>query len=174
MTSITIDITGLSGTTNIELSAYDSTETYATPQYIQIISGAISLTLASSPSKTIYIGGIDTIPVAFKLINNTGTSATFTLTKNGTAIDTIENITESNRTIIEYLKSFIFTESYTPTAGDKFYFTAVATTTLNSTLISSDTISFNITVADGNTLTIVTDNISDQSTGSLTEFTKGS
>lgn len=181
LTKTTITINNLSGTTNVELSAFDDNGNYVTPEYITIISGAISLTLNEEPPKTIYIDGVSQVSVNFKLLNNTNNPATYILKMNDSVVNQIDNITESSRDIVEYLRSYIFTE-HTPTAGTKFYFEAYAQTTLNDDTLSSEIIKFNITVADGNKLTIVTDEITDfipsdepgQTIEDLTSFTKGS
>ena len=41
MAQTSIDLTGITETTDIELSAYDVTNQYATPVYVKIVSGAI-------------------------------------------------------------------------------------------------------------------------------------
>lgn len=182
MSKVTITLSDLTGTTNIELSAFDDNSNYVTPVYITIVAGAISLVLNSNPPKTVYIGSASTIPVTFRLNNNTGNSATFILKMNNSEVSRIENIEEVQRDITEYMRDYIFPNNYTPTAGTKFKFEASATTTLDEVELTSNILSYEITVADGNKLTIITDSITEfepsdgegQTIDDLTQYVQGS
>lgn len=173
LTKVSIDIENLQGTTNIELSAYDNTENYVVPIYITVIAGAIQLTLNSTPPKTAYIGSASTITTSFKLTNNTGNAANFYLVMNDNIIKQIDNITESSRDIVEHLSEYIFSDEEIPIAGTKYKFKSYATTVLDEQTLTSAIISFDITVADGNRLTIITEDISEDSSNP-SEYTKGS
>lgn len=173
LTRVSIDIDNLQGTTQIELSAYDSADNYVVPIYITVVAGAIQLVLNSTPPKTAYIGSASAITTSFRLTNNTGNSASFFLLMNEQIIKQIDNITESSRDIIEYLSEYIFAGDEIPLAGTKHKFKAYATTELNGVNLSSSVITFDITVADGNKLTIITEDISEDS-NNPTEYTKGS
>lgn len=173
LTRVSIDIDNLQGTTNIELSAYDSNDNYVVPVYITVIAGAIQLELNSAPPKTAYIGSASPITTSFRLTNNTGNSASFYLTMNDVIVKQINNISEASRDIIEYLSTYIFGSDEIPLAGTKYKFQAYATSELNDELLTSQIIKFDITVADGNKLTIITEDISEDSSNP-TEYTKGS
>ena len=173
LTKVSIDIENLQGTTNIELSAYDSNDNYVVPVYITVIAGAIQLELNSTPPKTAYIGSASPITTSFKLTNNTGNSASFYLLMNDKIVKQIDNISETSRDIIEYLSTYIFGSDEIPLAGTKYKFQAYATSKLNDELLTSQIIKFDITVADGNKLTIITEDISEDSSNP-TEYTKGS
>lgn len=172
MTKVTIPLTDLSGTLNVELSAFDDNENYVTPVYISIIAGAISLTLNSDPPKTVYIGSASSIPVTFRLSNNTKNPATFVLKMNGEEIHKVENITETQRDITEYMREYIFANN--PLAGTRFKFEASAITNLDDIELTSNLINYEITVADGNKLTIITEEITDNIGDDYTEYVQGS
>ena len=92
---------------------------------------------------------------------------------NDVIVKQINNISEASRDIIEYLSTYIFGSDEIPLAGTKYKFQAYATSELNDELLTSQIIKFDITVADGNKLTIITEDISEDSSNP-TEYTKGS
>ena len=184
LTKTPVTLTGLSGSAEIELSAYDSNNNYTSPAYVKVVAGAISLSIQSIPSKTIYIGGVSQVLANFVVTNNVvGSTASFKLMCNGVEIASEDSITTSSQTLSYNLREIIFNSGiFNPNVGSRYVFSAVATTTLNTTIISSNIISFDITVADSNNLIIVTDNISESSPSAtpgqtyddLTVFPKGS
>lgn len=158
-----ITITGLSGTTNVELSAYDNDNVYATPVYIKIVAGAISLEIQSIPPKTMYMGGVSEVALNYTVTNNILQSpAEFWMTINGIEVARVDNITTAIRTLSYDARKLLFeSEYFSPKAGQRFYFIAQASTTLNGEVISSEQIKFDITVADSNNLVIVTEDITE-------------
>lgn len=163
-----ITITGLSGTTDVELSAYDSDNVYTTPTYVKIVAGAISLEIQSIPPKTMYMGGVAEVPLNYTVTNNILQSpAEFWMTINGIEVARVGNITTAIRALSYDARKLLFeSEHFNPKAGQRFYFIAQASTTLNGDVIQSEQIKFDITVADSNNLVIVTEDI--------TEFTPSS
>lgn len=158
-----ITITGLSGTTDVELSAYDNDNVYATPVYIKIVAGAISLEIQSIPPKTMYMGGVSEVALNYTVTNNILQSpAEFWMTINGIEVARVDNITTAIRTLSYDARKLLFeSEYFSPKAGQRFYFIAQASTTLNGEVISSEQIKFDITVADSNNLVIVTEDITE-------------
>lgn len=163
MSRTDITITGLSGTTDIELSAYDNDNVYATPVYIKVIAGAISLEIQSIPPKTMYMGGVAEVALNFTVTNNILQSpAEFWMTINGIEVARVGNITTAIRSLSYDARKLLFeSEHFSPKAGQRFYFVAQASTTLNGEVISSEQITFDITVADSNNLVIVTEDITE-------------
>lgn len=163
MSRTDITITGLSGTTDIELSAYDNDNVYATPVYIKVVAGAISLEIQSIPPKTMYMGGVAEVALNFTVTNNILQSpAEFWMTINGIEVARVGNITTAIRSLSYDARKLLFeSEHFNPKAGQKFYFVAQASTTLNGEVISSEQITFDITVADSNNLVIVTEDITE-------------
>lgn len=163
-----ITITGLSGTTDVELSAYDNDNVYATPTYVKIVAGAISLEIQSIPPKTMYMGGVAEVPLNYTVTNNILQSpAEFWMTINGIEVARVGNITTAIRALSYDARKLLFeSEHFNPKAGQRFYFIAQASTTLNGEVLSSEQIKFDVTVADSNNLVIVTEDI--------TEFTPSS
>lgn len=163
MSRTDITITGLSGTTDIELSAYDSDNVYATPVYIKIIAGAISLSIQSIPPKTMYMGGVSEVSLNFTVTNNVlQSSAEFWMTINGIEVSRVSDISTPIRAISLDARKLLFdSEHFSPKAGQRFYFIAQASTLLNGDIIESEEIKFDITVADSNNLVIVTEDITE-------------
>lgn len=163
MSRTDITITGLSGTTDIELSAYDNDNVYATPVYIKVVAGAISLEIQSIPPKTMYMGGVAEVALNFTVTNNILQSpAEFWMTINGIEVARVGNITTAIRSLSYDARKLLFeSEHFNPKAGQRFYFIAQASTTLNGEVISSEKITFDITVADSNNLVIVTEDITE-------------
>lgn len=163
MSRVDVTLSGLSGTSDIEISAYDVENTYATPVYLKIVAGAISLNLQTTPLKTIYIGGVSEVPLNFTVTNNILQSPSiFWMTINGTEVARVDNITTAIRALSYDVRALLFNSEYfSPTAGQRFYFVAQASTTLNGETLVSDQIKFDITVADSNNLIIVTEDITE-------------
>ena len=162
LTKTTLSFTGLSGTVNIELSAYDANANYTVPKYVKVVAGAISLKLQTTPSKTVYVGAVSEVPLNFTVTNNTSSTSSFALTCNGLAVDSVTGITTSIRSLLYNARDIIFNDvRFDPAPGNRFKFSAVASTTLGTTVINSNVITFDITVADSNTLIIITDDISE-------------
>ena len=89
LTNTSITLTGLSGTTIVDLSAYDTSENYVTPVTVTIIAGALSLTQTVVPTALMYIAvPTDLNPASYSYKNNTGSTAEFQLSLNGTVIYT--------------------------------------------------------------------------------------
>lgn len=184
MSRTDITITGLSGTTDIELSAYDNQNVYTVPVYIKVIAGAISLEIQSIPPKTMYMGGVSEVALNFTVTNNILQSpASFWLTINGIEVERVDNISTAIRTLNYDARKLLFeSEHFSPKAGQRFYFIAQASTTLNGETISSEQIKFDITVADSNNLVIVTEGITEftpseeegQTWEDLTQYGQGS
>lgn len=184
MSRTDITVTGLSGTTDIELSAYDSNNVYATPVYIKIIAGAIKLEIQSIPPKTMYMGGVSEVALNYTVTNNILQSpATFWLTINNIEVERVENIQTSIRSLSYDARKLLFNSEYfSPKAGERFYFVARASTLLNGETIEATPIQFDITVADSNNLVIVTEDITEfipsdeegQTWEDLTQYGQGS
>ena len=184
LTRTPITLTGLNGTTDIELSAYDSNNNYTIPNYVKVVAGAISLSIQSIPNKTIYIGGVSEVLANFTVTNNiVGSPAAFVLIANGKTVSTVTGINTTIRSLSYNLRDIIFNSGeFTPVSGQKFKFTAYATTILSTETLTSNIISFDVTVADSNNLVIVTEDISDfmpstdpgQTYDDLTEYPQGS
>ena len=184
MSRTDITLSGLTGTTDIELTAYDADNTYTVPVYVKIVAGAISLDIQTIPNKTIYMGGISEVPLNFTVTNNILQSpATFWMTINGIEVSRVENITTAIRAINLDARKLLFeSEHFNPKAGQRFYFIAQASTTLNGEILSSGQIKFDITVADSNNLVIVTEDITEfipsetpgETIDDLTQYGQGS
>lgn len=177
-----ITITGLDGTTDIELSAYDNENRYAVPTYVKVIAGAISLDIQAIPNKTIYMGSVAEVPANFTVTNNILQSpATFWMTINNIEVARVENITTSIRALSYDIRKLLFeSEHFNPKAGQRFYFVAQASTLLNSNVLASNPIKFDVTVADSNNLIIVTEDITEDIPANvldienLTKYAQGS
>ena len=184
LTRTPITLTGLSGSTEIELSAYDSSNNYTSPAYVNVVAGAISLGIQSIPPKTIYIGGVASVNANFTVTNNiVGSAAAFKLMCNGIEVASETGITTTIRSLSYDLRAIIFDSGlFTPSVGIRYTFTASASTILNTATITSNVITFDLTVADSNNLIIVTDDISDfvpsvtpgQTYDDLSEYSQGS
>ena len=163
LTRTKITLSGLKGTNDIELTAYDSNNNYTIPTYVKAVAGAISLSIQNIPSKTLYIGGTDNVLSNYTISNNiAGSAAGFTLTINGIEVAKEIGITTSVRTLSYNLRTLLFNSGFfTPVSGQKFIFSAKAFTVLNNETLNSNTITFDITVADSQRLVIITNNISD-------------
>lgn len=183
MSRTDLTFTDLSGTTDIELTAYDASNKYTTPVYIKIVAGAVRLEIQKIPNKTIYIGGVGAVPLNFTLINNVlGSPASFEMTINNIKVSEITGITIPSHSISLDARKLLFdSEHFNPQSGQRFIFRAVAKTILGMEIIKSNEISFDITVADSNKLTIVTDEITEfipndepgTSIENLTPYAKG-
>ena len=142
------------------------------------------MSIQNVPNKTIYIGGVSEVLANFTVTNNiTGSPAAFVLTANGKTIDTVTGINTSIRSLSYNIRDIIFNSGeFTPVSGQKFKFTAYATTILSTETLTSNIITFEVTVADSNNLVIVTEEISDfipsetpgQTYEDLTEYPQGS
>lgn len=179
-----ITLTGLNGTTDIELTAYDINNLYTVPTYVKIVAGAISLSIQSIPSKTIYMGSVAEVPLNFTVTNNVLQSpATFWMTINGIEVARVENITTSLRALSYDARKLLFeSEHFNPKAGQRFYFIAQASTLLSGTVLTTNQIKFDVTVADSNNLVIVTEGVTefmpselpDEEIDDLTKYAQGS
>lgn len=163
MSRTELTFTDLNGTVDIELIAYDSNNKYTTPVYLKIISGAVRIELQRVPNKTIYIGGVAEVPLNFTVINNIlGNAATFELSINNIKVEEITDIITSPRSLYFDARNLLFnSEHFDPKSGQRFIFKALAKTILGTEVITSNVITFDITVADSNKLTIVTDEITE-------------
>lgn len=156
-----MNFSGLNGTTEIELSAYDGNSNYAIPAYATIIAGAIRLTVDNKPT-VIDRGAPGKVNITYTILNNiSGSSSTFILKKNNVEVSNITNITTSPRTLIYDIRQLIFIEGETIDTGQKFTFSATASTTLNGATVYSNTESFTVSVSESNSLIIITDEISE-------------
>lgn len=161
LSTVTLDFNNLSGSTEIEISAYDGNSNYAIPAYVTIVAGAIRLSVSNKPT-AIDRGAPSGINVTYTITNNiAGSPAAFNLTMNGAVVASVENITTSPRTLIYNIRDFIFTEGSTIETGQKFTFSGVATTVLAGDIISSNTETFTVSVAESNSLLIITDGVSE-------------
>ena len=174
LTRTQIQLTNLSGNSEIELSAYDSSNNYTSPVYLNVVSGAISLSIQNIPNKTMYIGGVASFNTNFTINNNVvGSSAEFELKCNNIIVASETGINTTFRTLSYDLRNIIFNNvNFSPVVGSRYYFSAVASTSLNSSIISSNVITFDITVADANNLVIVVDGITENVTEDLDNLTK--
>ena len=179
LSRIPIEIFDLTENVDLEITAYDSIFNYALPTYLSVVYGAISLTLQTTPPKTIIRGAITDIPANFTLRNNiTGASSAFIFKVNGITISEQTNITISPRSFNFNLREIIFNSELFPNinTGDKFYFEAYASTVLDGTEIRSEVIKFDLTAVEANSLVIVTNNISENNFDyeDITQFPQGS
>ena len=185
LTRTQISLSGLSGTTDIELSAYDSNNNYTTPTYVKVVAGAIALNLQTIPNKTMYIGGIAAVPLNFTVTNNIVNSpAAFVMTVNNIEVAKEVGISTTVRSLSYDARSILFSSGIfnTPEVGQKFTFRAYATTVLSSDTITSNIVTFTVTIAESNNLIIVTEDISDfvpsitpgETYDDLTTFSQGS
>lgn len=161
LTRTKLTLTNLTGTTDIEFSAYDSANNYTTPAYIKIVAGAISLSV-NNVDPTIYIGGVSEVLANYNITNNIANSpAGFLLTVNGIEVANVVGITSAFRTLSYNIRDIIFNSGlFVPTSKQKFKFVAYATTILNSTTLTSNIIEFSVSVADADKLVIITDDVS--------------
>lgn len=175
LTRTPIQLNDLNKYSEIELSAYDSNANFTSPAYVKIIAGAISMSLQSIPNKTIYIGGVSSSNAVFTINNNISNStATFKLECNNIEVASETNIKTSVITLSYDLRDIIFNGLFNPIIGSKYYFTAKSNTVLDSTIIESNIINFDITVADANNLIIITEGISETFTDeTITSFNQG-
>lgn len=179
-----ITITGLVGTTDIELTAYDTDNVYAIPTYVKVVAGAISLDIQSIPNKTMYMGSVAEVPLNFTVTNNILQSpAIFWMTINGIEVSRVENITTPIRSLNFDARKLLFeSEHFNPKAGQRFYFIANSSTILNGSILSANPIKFDVTVADSNNLVIVTEDITEflpsdtpeEGIDNLTKYAQGS
>ena len=179
LTRIPIEISDITENVELEISAYDSSENYAVPTYLNIIYGAIRLNLQSTPSKTITRGGLTQVPVNFTLTSNvSGAISSFVFKVGNTIIDEQTNITTSPRSLNYDLRDILFNRGLFPNiaAGNKFIFTAQGSTKLGESTINSNIITFDVTVVEADSLVIVTNNISetDSEYEEITNFSQGS
>ena len=155
LTNTSITLTGLSGTTIIELSAYDSSSNYVVPVTVTIIAGALVLKQSVAPSSLMYIGvATDTNPVSYTYTNNTGSSAVFTLTLNGNSIYT-ENTSKTSGTISVKLRDYV----NNITSNTECKFVAVLTVTNGSVNMTSSSVTNTVNLVYGDQLVIVTRDI---------------
>ena len=175
LTNIPIELSNLTNSVNLEISAYDGSGNTAIPLHVSVIYGAINLSLQRVPDKTIIRGAISDVPANFTLTNNiSGGSSKFVFKVNNTLIDEVENIRVSPRSLTYNIRNIIFGDLFpNVTAGDRFNFEAHATTILNDTELKSNIIKFDVTVTEANSLVIVTNDISDKP-GEYTEYPQGS
>ena len=156
LTNTSITLTGLSGTTIVELSAYDSSSNYVVPVTVTIIAGALSLKASVSPASLMYVGvATDLNPVSYSYTNNTGSNATFTLTLNGTIVYT-ESINKTRGTINLKLRDYVSTLT-SPTQCN-----FVAVITINS--MTSNSVTNIVNLIYGDSLIIITRDISTTTT----------
>ncbi len=179
LTRIPIEISDLTENVNLEITAYDSVMNQAIPAYVSIVYGAISLSLQTTPPKTIIRGSNQDVPANFTLRNNiVGATSSFTLKVNDLVVDEQQGITVSPRSFAYNIKDILFNGILFPSvyAGQKFYFEAYATTILNGVEINSNIITFDLTVAEADSLVIVTNDISEDSSvyENITAFSQGS
>lgn len=163
LTKTKIVLNNLSGTIDVELTAYDADNNYTLPRYVKVIAGAISLTMNKLSTNVIYIGGSSQLPALFNLTNNiSGSPATFTLTANNIEVAKDSNITSTQRTISYNLRNILFNSgNFSPYSGQKFTFIAKAFTMLGDQRIDAETVTFEVAIADSQRLVILTSNISD-------------
>lgn len=175
LTNIPIELSNLTSSVNLEISAYDGSGNTAIPLNISVIYGAINLSLQRVPDKTIIRGAISDVPANFTLTNNiSGGSSKFIFKVNDILIDEVEDIKVSPRSLNYNIRNIIFSDLFpNVTAGNRFNFEAYATTVLNNVELKSNIIKFDVTVTEANSLVIVTNDISDDSEN-LTEFPQGS
>jgi len=156
LTNTSITLTGLSGTTIVELSAYDSSSNYVVPVTVTIIAGALSLKTSVSPASLMYIGvPTDLNPVSYSYTNNTGSSATFTLTLNGSTVYT-ETVNKTSGTINLKLRDYVSTLT-SPTQCN-----FVAVISVNS--MTSNSVTSIVNLIYGDSLIIITRDISTTTT----------
>lgn len=175
LTNIPIELSNLTNSVNLEISAYDGSGNTAIPLYVSVIYGAINLSLQRVPDKTIIRGAISDVPANFTLTNNiSGGSSKFIFKVNDTLIDEVEDIKVSPRSLTYNIRNIIFGDLFNNvTAGDRFNFEAYASTVLNDTELKSNIIKFDVTVTEANSLVIVTNDISDKP-DEHTEYPQGS
>jgi len=152
---------------------------YAIPAYVSIVYGAIRLDLQTIPPKTIIRGSVTDIPANFTLNNNIlGATSSFVFKVNGITIDEQANINISPRSFNYSLRNIIFDGNLFPSvyAGERFYFEAYASTVLNGVEIKSNTVIFDMTVVEADSLIIVTNDISENDSNyeSITKYSQGS
>lgn len=179
LTRIPIQLTDLTGNVDLEISAYDSAYNYAIPAYVSIVYGAISLSLQTTPAKTIIRGATSEVPANFTIRNNIlGATSSFVFKVNSLVIDTQTNINVSPKSILYNIRDILFNGELFPSvyAGQKFYFEAYASTILNGVEIQSNTITFDVTAVEADSLIIVVNGISgeDSSYSSITQYSQGS
>jgi hypothetical protein len=179
LTRIPIQLTDLTGNIDLEISAYDSAYNYAIPAYVSIVYGAISLSLQTTPAKTIIRGATSEVPANFTIRNNIlGATSSFVFKVNSLVIDTQTNINVSPKSILYNIRDILFGGELFPSvyAGQKFYFEAYASTILNGVEIQSNTITFDVTAVEADSLIIAVNGISeeDSSYSSITQYSQGS
>ena len=179
LTTIPIEISGLDSNVNLEITAYDSMYNYAIPAYVSIVYGAISLNLQTIPPRTIIRGGVLEVPANFTVTNNIlGATSSFIFTVNGLTIDSQTNINISPKSFTYNLRNIIFNSGLFPSvySGERFYFEAYASTVLNGVELKSNTIKFDITVTEADSLVIIANDISEDYSNydSITRFSQGS
>lgn len=155
MTSLsrsTITISGIGNSNNLEIYAI-SGESQTVSRYINVISGAISITTVSKPNQTIYTNSIIQA-ASFQVTNNTGQTATFHLECEGATPYTAEvdgaYITVSSDVMATFIQKV---------PGNRYYFTAYATAVLDGQIYTSNKITFDVAVVDATKLTLLLNNI---------------
>ena len=157
-----VTLTNLTGTATYSIQAFDNNNQYTNQVFFKVVAGAISIEFDKNKvPATISLGGINEVPLQFSVKKNVKGTAVFTLSCNNKIYKTYD-ITTSLRDIREDARYILFSSGlFTPTVGQKFTFTAKAEATLNDVLLTSNVVSFSITIADSNSLIIVTENISE-------------
>lgn len=173
-----VTLTNLTGTATYSIQAFDSNNQYTNQVFFKVVAGAISIEFDKNKvPATISLGGINEVPLQFSVKKNVEGTAVFTLSCNNKIYKTYD-ITTSLRDIREDARYILFSSGlFTPTVGQKFTFTAKAETTLSGVILTSNIVSFSITVADSNSLIIVTEDISEFSDNvvydDITKFGQG-
>ena len=155
LTKTEITVNNLTDSTNRLTINANSGQNYATPISITIVAGAIKLVQSSIPNATIYpqnaIG-----QVTITALNSTDSSLLINVLKNGEEFDSFE-IAQSKETqfridsIVQFLN-----EAKTEAIGETFKFQIYAQGVLNDNILQSNTIEFQCTIAQPNTLYVIT------------------
>ena len=170
-----VKIDNLTKDTKLEITAIDSNLNQAVPAIVNIIYGSIKLILQQDPPSTISRTGLGGMPVTFLIQNGIYKAVSnFSFFIDGKPIDEITGIEESELNLSYSIRDIIFNSGIieNTNAGKKYTFEAYATTDLEGTPIRSEVISFNVTIVESDSLTIITEDIG-ETPEEATLFSKG-
>lgn len=160
MQQVEITVNDLQGNVTLELSAYDNQNYYAVPVYVQIVAGAISLSLNGTFPVQIVQGSASSYNANFKYTNNSGSPAVFKVQCG--EFTEVQTTPYQSGTLSQSLANFI--KKYYPNAVpgvSRFTFTFTLSTTLDGDTMTTEPITRTTSLVYGDRLTLLTFDITD-------------
>lgn len=155
LTRTELVINNLSNSTSRLTINANSGQNYATPVTLTVVAGAIKLTQTSIPNSTIYpqnpVGA-----VVLSASNSTDSDLNIVVLCNGEQLDSFE-LAQAKETQfrVDSIVSFL-NEKKNTAIGETFTFEIYAVGVLNDNLLQSESVVFNCTIVQPNTLYILT------------------